>query len=78
VAETLTKDFYSWFPIYFAFQEEEQLAAGEAIVIEVQRQSSPLKVWYQWRYLLKSAEAIRKHSQWHNESGRTAILLSEE
>lgn len=28
VPETLTKDFYSWFPIYFAFKDEEQLKIG--------------------------------------------------
>ena len=33
VPETQTFDMYSWFPIYFAFVEEEYLESGQVIEI---------------------------------------------
>ena len=52
--ENRDKDFYSWFPLYFAFTQEERLQKGQRLAIEVQRNSNDQQVWYQWRYTIES------------------------
>lgn len=80
VAENKDKDFYSWFPLYFAFLEEELLPKGSQLTVEITRTSTEQRVWYEWRYLIADGEGgVLKCSEWHNKNGKTAIdLVAEE
>lgn len=76
VPENKDKHFYSWFPLFFAFREEEAMEAGEMIVIELIRNSSETKVWYEWSYLILDWEGkARKQSVRHNKEALLAIQL---
>lgn len=61
---------YSWFPIYFAFIEEEYLEKGQVIEIWVSRVNKEKKVWYEWGYkIFNSDKNLVKESKAHNKNG---------
>ena len=41
---------YSWFPLYFPFEEAVLLEKGKQITIEMWRKHQVGRVWYEWKY----------------------------
>lgn len=62
--EKQTFGMYSWYPLFFCFQNAEFLAKGQEISIELWRKYTEKKVWYEWKYKIGNKESIV-----HNKDG---------
>lgn len=51
-----TPDMHSWFPIYFAVQDEISAFKGDIIKIKLWRKFDKNKVWYEWQLKHKSGD----------------------
>lgn len=74
--ETHTKDMTSWFEMYFPLKNPLYLKSGCSVNINVWRQTSASKVWYEWNaYLVEDASNEKLLSSGtssiHNPDGRT-------
>ena len=65
---TFSTDMFSWFPIYFPFKIPTMIHKGDTIKIQIWRNESPSKIWYEWALTEPIASAI------HNPNGRSYYI----
>lgn len=63
-----TQGMVSWFSMYFALKEPQQILAGDKILVNFWRRTSPSKVWYEWN----TTSPIISHI--HNLGGRSYAI----
>ena len=69
-----TPGMQSWFPLYFPIREPFTVRKGQVIEVQIWRNNSDSKVWYEWAMTLKDkegpgAKTIMKTAI-HNTGGR--------
>jgi len=62
---TVTKNMFSWFPIYFPLKEPVYIPAESTIEIHFWRNCNRVKVWYEWTLTSPT------HVPIHNPNGRS-------
>ena len=67
-----TKGMHSWFPMYFPVKEPFLVFKGQQLIINVWRNNSQAKVWYEWSMSVYDPVAKRQvhATHIHNINGR--------
>mmetsp|Transcript_42788 Transcript_42788/g.56511 ORF Transcript_42788/g.56511 Transcript_42788/m.56511 type:complete len:112 (-) Transcript_42788:64-399(-) len=72
--EKHTPTMQSWFPLYFPIRTPLMVKRGQAIKVQIWRNNSNSKVWYEWAITLLESNApgakVLQKTPIHNTNGR--------
>jgi protein arginine N-methyltransferase 5 len=69
-----SKNMFSWFPIYFPFQDPLHVPAGSNISVKMWRKASEGKVWYEWCAMVHRKGEVIDATPIHNPNGRSSYV----
>ena len=61
---------HSWFPMYFPIKNPLIVTKGQTVSIEVWRNNSQSKVWYEWAMSVHEGARLVQRSHVHNANGK--------
>lgn len=67
-----SKDMFSWFPLYFPFQEPLRVPADSNVSVKMWRMGSEGRVWYEWSAMVHRQGEILAMTPIHNPDGRSS------
>lgn len=65
---TFSEGMFSWFPLYIPLRTPQYVSAGTTIQVQIWRNVSPSKVWYEWAFTSPSVSPV------HNPCGRSHYI----